>query len=171
MREKQAGLMFNQEAGTYEQDPNFLRQSQLKDQREAMEKGLIPRMDEQGLITGFDRDPSYVSADDKALRRLQMAEDFKIKAEDRKANRERAKKPLPAGEAVAIGGADSSVEGLNDVRNLVETNAEMFGPIAGRLQGFLGSAGMSSDFEIAVAHGATHLRVGSEILGSRTYHP
>jgi len=33
------------------------------------------------------------------------------------------------------------------------------------------SAGMSSDFEIAVAHGATHLRVGSEILGSRTYHP
>ena len=33
------------------------------------------------------------------------------------------------------------------------------------------SAGMSSDFEIAIAHGATHLRVGSEILGSRTYHP
>lgn len=33
------------------------------------------------------------------------------------------------------------------------------------------SAGMSSDFEIAVAYGATHLRVGSQILGSRTYHP
>jgi len=33
------------------------------------------------------------------------------------------------------------------------------------------SAGMSSDFEVAVAYGATHLRVGSEILGSRTYHP
>ncbi len=33
------------------------------------------------------------------------------------------------------------------------------------------SAGMSSDFEIAIAHGATHIRVGSEILGSRTYHP
>ena len=33
------------------------------------------------------------------------------------------------------------------------------------------SAGMSSDFETAIAHGATHLRVGSEILGSRTYHP
>ena len=33
------------------------------------------------------------------------------------------------------------------------------------------SAGMSSDFEIAVSYGATHLRVGSEILGSRTYHP
>ena len=33
------------------------------------------------------------------------------------------------------------------------------------------SAGMSSDFEVAIAHGATHLRVGSQILGSRAYHP
>ena len=33
------------------------------------------------------------------------------------------------------------------------------------------SAGMSSDFEIAIAHGATHIRIGSQILGSRTYHP
>lgn len=29
------------------------------------------------------------------------------------------------------------------------------------------SAGMSGDFEIAIAHGATHIRVGSSILGSR----
>ena len=33
------------------------------------------------------------------------------------------------------------------------------------------SAGMSSDFEIAIAHGATHIRVGSQMLGSWTYHP
>jgi pyridoxal phosphate enzyme (YggS family) len=33
------------------------------------------------------------------------------------------------------------------------------------------SAGMSSDFEVAIAYGATHLRVGSEILGSRAYNP
>jgi pyridoxal phosphate enzyme (YggS family) len=33
------------------------------------------------------------------------------------------------------------------------------------------SAGMSADFEVAIAYGATHLRVGSEILGSRAYHP
>lgn len=32
------------------------------------------------------------------------------------------------------------------------------------------SAGMSGDFEIAIEHGATHIRVGSSILGSRTYH-
>lgn len=30
------------------------------------------------------------------------------------------------------------------------------------------SAGMSSDFETAIAYGATHLRIGSEILGSRS---
>jgi pyridoxal phosphate enzyme (YggS family) len=33
------------------------------------------------------------------------------------------------------------------------------------------SAGMSSDFDVAIAHGATHLRVGSQILGSRPVHP
>lgn len=29
------------------------------------------------------------------------------------------------------------------------------------------SAGMSQDFEIAISHGATHLRIGSQIMGSR----
>lgn len=29
------------------------------------------------------------------------------------------------------------------------------------------SAGMSGDFEIAIAHGATHVRIGAQILGSR----
>lgn len=32
------------------------------------------------------------------------------------------------------------------------------------------SAGMSGDYLIALAHGATHIRVGSKILGSREYH-
>ena len=35
------------------------------------------------------------------------------------------------------------------------------------LQGL--SMGMSSDFETAIAHGATHVRVGSAIFGTRTY--
>ena len=30
------------------------------------------------------------------------------------------------------------------------------------------SAGMSNDFEVAIAYGATHLRIGSQILGSRS---
>jgi uncharacterized pyridoxal phosphate-containing UPF0001 family protein len=30
------------------------------------------------------------------------------------------------------------------------------------------SMGMSSDFEVAIAHGATHVRVGSAIFGART---
>jgi hypothetical protein len=32
------------------------------------------------------------------------------------------------------------------------------------------SMGMSADFEIAIAHGATHVRVGSAIFGNRTPH-
>ncbi len=32
------------------------------------------------------------------------------------------------------------------------------------------SAGMSGDYEIAIAHGATHIRVGSQILGPRATH-
>jgi uncharacterized pyridoxal phosphate-containing UPF0001 family protein len=31
------------------------------------------------------------------------------------------------------------------------------------------SMGMSGDFEDAIAHGATHIRVGSAIFGARTY--
>jgi uncharacterized pyridoxal phosphate-containing UPF0001 family protein len=31
------------------------------------------------------------------------------------------------------------------------------------------SAGMSQDFELAIAHGATHLRVGTAITGKRQY--
>jgi pyridoxal phosphate enzyme (YggS family) len=54
-----------------------------------------------------------------------------------------------------------------------------FSEIADIHQGFLAnfptatflSAGMSSDYEVAITHGATHLRVGSQILGSRPYHP
>jgi pyridoxal phosphate enzyme (YggS family) len=54
-----------------------------------------------------------------------------------------------------------------------------FSEIASFHQGFLTnfpaatylSAGMSSDFEVAITHGATHLRIGSQILGSRPYHP
>jgi uncharacterized pyridoxal phosphate-containing UPF0001 family protein len=29
------------------------------------------------------------------------------------------------------------------------------------------SAGMSGDYEAAISHGATHVRIGSSILGSR----
>ena len=32
------------------------------------------------------------------------------------------------------------------------------------------SAGMSGDYEVAISHGATHVRVGSSILGSRSPH-
>ena len=71
------------------------------------------------------------------------------------------------------------IEGLMCVPPVEYQHEEAFAEIAQIHQRFSAnypqgkslSAGMSSDFEIAIAHGATHLRVGSEILGSRTYHP
>jgi len=48
---------------------------------------------------------------------------------------------------------------------------EMLANIAHR-NGIAGlSMGMSADFELAVAHGATHVRVGSAIFGARARHP
>ena len=45
----------------------------------------------------------------------------------------------------------------------------MLASIAGR-NGLTGlSMGMSADFEVAIAHGATHVRVGSAIFGARGY--
>ena len=53
-----------------------------------------------------------------------------------------------------------------------------FADLAHINQGFVGqfpnskylSAGMSGDFETAIKYGATHIRVGSSILGSRSPH-
>jgi pyridoxal phosphate enzyme (YggS family) len=69
--------------------------------------------------------------------------------------------------------------GLMCVPPVAYEHLRAFTEIADIQQGFIGvfpeatflSAGMSSDFEVAIAHGATHLRIGSQILGSRTYHP
>ena len=69
--------------------------------------------------------------------------------------------------------------GLMCVPPLSYEHERAFTEIAEIHQGFIGafpeapylSAGMSSDFEVAIAHGATHLRIGSQILGSRAYHP
>jgi pyridoxal phosphate enzyme (YggS family) len=69
--------------------------------------------------------------------------------------------------------------GLMCVPPVTYEHQRAFTEIAQIHQSFIGSfsqakslsAGMSSDFEVAIAHGATHLRIGSQILGSRTYHP
>jgi pyridoxal phosphate enzyme (YggS family) len=51
---------------------------------------------------------------------------------------------------------------FSEVAELAERFRQQF-PTAQSL-----SAGMSGDYEIAIAHGATHIRVGSQILGPRT---
>jgi pyridoxal phosphate enzyme (YggS family) len=62
------------------------------------------------------------------------------------------------------------IEGLMAIPPLDEAPAPHFALLA-RLARELGvpglSMGMSADFEIGIAHGATHVRVGSAIFGSR----
>lgn len=67
---------------------------------------------------------------------------------------------------------DLPVKGLMCIPPVDESAAEHFAQLAdlasrNDLSGL--SMGMSSDFELAIAHGATHVRVGSAIFGSRAY--
>jgi pyridoxal phosphate enzyme (YggS family) len=86
-------------------------------------------------------------------------------------------------ELVAMGQLISSTKNLDLVGLMVvpPVNAEpekAFSEVAEMAQRFRNefpmaqslSAGMSGDFEIAIAHGATHIRVGSQILGPRATH-
>ena len=84
---------------------------------------------------------------------------------------------------IAMGQAISSAKNLDLVGLMVVPPVQAepekaFSEVAGLAQRFrqdfpmaqLLSAGMSGDYEIAIAYGATHIRVGSQILGTRPTH-
>jgi hypothetical protein len=78
---------------------------------------------------------------------------------------------------VVLAAPNLTLAGLMCVPPVSAIPAEAFSQIYGVHQRFLRdfpnsqslSTGMSGDFEVAIDHGATHIRVGSSILGSRTY--
>jgi pyridoxal phosphate enzyme (YggS family) len=78
---------------------------------------------------------------------------------------------------VVLAAPNLELVGLMCVPPVSAIPAEAFSQIYGVHQRFLRdfpnsqslSTGMSGDFEVAIDHGATHIRVGSSILGSRTY--
>ena len=82
---------------------------------------------------------------------------------------------LPALAAAVAGASNLTLRGLMAVAPLGEDPAAAFGRLAEIRATFLTSypqatvlsAGMSGDMEQAIAAGATHVRVGSAILGSR----
>ncbi|CAB4978616.1 unannotated protein [freshwater metagenome] len=69
------------------------------------------------------------------------------------------------------------LKGLMAVAPISEIPESAFARLAGIFSDFQGiypdakwlSAGMSGDFESAIHHGATHVRLGSSILGNRSY--
>jgi len=78
---------------------------------------------------------------------------------------------------VVVAAPNLALVGLMCVPPVSAIPAEAFSEIYSVHQRFLSdfpnaqslSTGMSGDFEVAIDHGATHIRVGSSILGSRTY--
>jgi pyridoxal phosphate enzyme (YggS family) len=78
---------------------------------------------------------------------------------------------------VVLAAPNLALAGLMCVPPVSAIPAEAFSQIYSVHQRFLRdfpnsqslSTGMSGDFEVAIDHGATHIRVGSSILGSRTY--
>jgi pyridoxal phosphate enzyme (YggS family) len=82
---------------------------------------------------------------------------------------------LPGLADAVLGSEHLRLRGLMAVAPLGEDPAAAFGRLAGLRDGFLAaypsatwlSAGMSGDLEHAVTAGATHVRVGSAVLGSR----
>jgi pyridoxal phosphate enzyme (YggS family) len=77
---------------------------------------------------------------------------------------------------VVLSAPNLELVGLMCVPPVSAIPAEAFSQIYSVHQRFLSnfpnavslSTGMSGDFEVAIDHGATHIRVGSSILGSRT---
>ncbi|WP_232675822.1 YggS family pyridoxal phosphate-dependent enzyme [Nocardioides sp. R-C-SC26] len=78
--------------------------------------------------------------------------------------------------AAAVASVDGlRLRGLMAVAPLDERPADAFDRLAGVREGFLAehpdarwlSAGMSADLEDAITRGATHVRIGSAVLGSR----
>ena len=78
---------------------------------------------------------------------------------------------------VVLAAPNLELVGLMCVPPVSAIPAEAFSQIYSVHQRFLSnfpnaqslSTGMSGDFEVAIDHGATHIRVGSSILGSRTH--
>jgi pyridoxal phosphate enzyme (YggS family) len=78
---------------------------------------------------------------------------------------------------VVVAAPNLALAGLMCVPPVSAIPAEAFSQIYSVHQRFLRdfpnsqslSTGMSGDFEVAIDHGATHIRVGSSILGSRTH--
>jgi PLP dependent protein len=63
---------------------------------------------------------------------------------------------------MGVGGLDAAPEREFERLALLSSQLQQLAPSADRL-----SMGMSGDFEAAIAHGATHLRIGTAITGNR----
>jgi pyridoxal phosphate enzyme (YggS family) len=130
------------------------------------------------LVHTVDR-PTLVAALDRAAHNRQRTQDVLLQVNlDPVPRPERGGVPpagLPALLEAAMATEALRVRGVMGVAPLGEDPAPAFRVLAAAAAAVreavpaadIVSAGMSSDLEVAVAHGATHLRIGTAVMGSR----
>lgn len=130
------------------------------------------------LVHTVDRN-SIVKALDKAARAIDKRQDVLIQVnldpDPRPGRGGAVPDDLPALLAQVIAAQALRLRGVMGVAPLGEDPAPAFAKLADlsrRVREHVAdadviSAGMSSDLEVAVAHGATHLRIGTAVMGSR----
>jgi len=130
---------------------------------------VIESVDRVELVTALDRAASAVGREVEVLLQVDLAEPLQPgRGGAAPADLEQLAAAVVASEALRL-------TGLMAVAPLGEDPAAAFGrlgEIAGRLRGdhpeaVVLSAGMSGDLEQAVLAGATHVRVGTAVLGTR----
>ena len=128
------------------------------------------------LISINQSEPSAQSKSSGNLKILEVFIQVSLDADENRANRAGAKpEELDQIADAILSTSNLKLQGLMAVAPLDEKPESAFERLAKIHQRFIGkypnspnlSAGMSGDFKAAIAHGATHIRIGSQILGSR----
>jgi hypothetical protein len=131
---------------------------------------VVQSVDRPRLVTGLAR------AAAQRARRLDVTVQVSLDPPDRRGDRAGvAPEELDALVAEVVGAQDLRLRGVMAVAPLGGDPAEAFERLAGLAarvreqapEATWTSAGMSADLEHAVRHGATHVRVGSAVLGNR----
>ncbi|WP_409483268.1 YggS family pyridoxal phosphate-dependent enzyme [Arsenicicoccus dermatophilus] len=134
---------------------------------------LVHAVDRDRLVTALDRAAAEAGRRVEVL--LQVDLDPKSTVDGRSGRGGARPDAIPALADLVSGAAHLELRGLMAVAPLGADPDEAFARLAltaerlraGHPRATLLSAGMSGDLEAAVRHGATHLRVGSAILGAR----
>lgn len=175
--EEAAALLRARHGGAYDANPlrwHFIGQLQSNKARSVVRYAAsMHSLDRPSLLKALKKAAADRADPLSCLIQVDLREE--IPEEDRRGGASPQEVPRLA---EGLAGAEGlRLAGLMAVAPLGEPAGPAFGRLAGLHRDLLAdhpgaqmlSAGMSGDLEEAVAHGATHLRVGRDVLGRRPY--